>query len=291
MGALQRLRFGFSPCPNDTFAFHAAVHGGAAAHGMELTPHLADIEALNERAVFGADPWEVTKLSLPALARAAERYVALPSGAALGFGVGPLVVQRAGAGRASLADLADARVAVPGVHTTAFLLLSSLGPAPREVVPMRFDRILAAVANGEVDAGLVIHESRFTYQASGLSKLADLGELWEARTGGPLPLGIIAARRDLPQATLAAIAAVLRESVLAARRDPAASAAYVRAHAQEMDPEVCARHIELYVNDYSVDLGALGRAAIERLVADGRARGVLPPGPDVLMPAEPTEER
>lgn len=287
MAALQRLRFGFSPCPNDTFAFHAAVHGGAAAHGLELLPELADIEALNERAVAGPDRLEVTKLSLPALARAAAHYAVLPSGAALGFGVGPLVVQRQGAARRSLADLGDAVVAVPGVHTTAYLLLRSLGPAPRQVVPMRFDRILAAVATGEVDAGLVIHECRFTYRASGLECLADLGELWERHTGGPLPLGVIAARRDLPRTTFAALGAALRASVLAARQDPGASAAYVRAHAQELDAAVQAQHIALYVNEHTVDLGDLGRAAIERLVADGRSRGVLPPGPSVFAaPAE-----
>lgn len=283
MAALQRLRFGFSPCPNDTFAFHAAVHGGAAAHGLELLPQLADIEALNERAVAGPDRLEVTKVSLPALARAAAHYAVLPSGAALGFGVGPLVVQRPGGARRSLADLGDAVVAVPGLHTTAFLLLAALGPSPRQVVPMRFDRILAAVARGEVDAGLVIHESRFTYRASGLECLADLGELWERRTGGPLPLGVIAARRDLPRATFAALGAALRASVLAARQDPGASAEYVRAHAQELDAQVCAQHIALYVNDYTVDLGALGRTAVEQLVADGRRRGVLPPGPPVFL--------
>lgn len=276
------LTFGFSPCPNDTFAFHRAVHGGAAAHGLQLQPHLEDIEALNRRAVAGPEAFDVTKLSIPALARVLDRYAALPSGAALGFGCGPLVVRREDSPLRSLQDLGDARVAIPGEHTTAWLLLRSLGPAPREVVPMRFDAIMAAVEDGAVDAGLVIHEGRFTYAARGLAQLADLGELWEQQTGGPLPLAVIAARRDLDAATFTRVGATLRDSVFAARSDPAASRDYVRAHAQELDDAVCAQHIALYVNDYSVDLGEVGRRAVEELVARGRAAGVLPPGPAVF---------
>ena len=276
------LTFGFSPCPNDTFAFHRAVHGGAAAHGLRLLPELHDIEALNRRAVAGEDPFAVTKLSIPALAQVADRYAALPSGAALGFGCGPLVVRRADSPLRSLQDLAGARVAIPGVHTTAWLLLRSLGGAPLESVPMRFDAIMDAVECGAVDAGLVIHEGRFTYAARGLEQIADLGALWEQWTGGPLPLAVIAARRDLDGDTFAHLGAALRDSVLHARQRPLASRDYVRAHAQELDDEVCARHIALYVNDYSVDLGAVGRRAVEELVARGRAAGVLPPGPSVF---------
>ena len=278
MSGLRRLRFGFSPCPNDTFAFWAAVHGKVPAT-FALEPVLADIEALNERAVARRDPLPVTKLSLPALAAVVDDYAVLPSGAALGFGCGPLVVCRDGAPLRSLADLAGARVAIPGRHTTAFLLLSTLSPAPpREVVAMRFEQVMPAIARGDCDAGLVIHESRFTYRDHGLRELADLGVLWERATGGPLPLGVIAARRDVPRDVFREVSAVLRASVELARREPAMPAAFVQAHAQELSADVQRRHIELYVNDFTVDLGAIGRAAIEALMARGRAAGLLPAG-------------
>lgn len=280
MSADRRLRFGFSPCPNDTFAFWGAVHGAVSNPlQLELQPELLDIEALNERAVAGRDPLPVTKLSLPALARVLDRYAVLPSGSALGFGCGPLVVCRDDAPWRTLADLGGARVAIPGRHTTAFLLLSSLSPRPpREVVPMRFEQVMPAVARGDCDAGLVIHESRFTYRQHGLREVADLGVLWEQATGGPLPLGVIAARRDLPGPVFRALGELLRASVQLARREPERPRAYVSAHSQELASEVCDRHIALYVNDHTVELGATGRAAIERLLARGRAVGLLPPG-------------
>lgn len=276
----RRLRFGFSPCPNDTFAFWAAVHGQVSI-GPDLVPELADIEALNRRAIEGGEPApEVTKLSLPALAAVLDRYAVLPSGAALGFGNGPLVVCREGAALQRLADLEHARVAIPGRHTTAYLLLSALAPTPpSQIVAMRFDRILAAVAAGECDAGLVIHESRFTYRQHGLRALCDLGELWERRTGGPLPLGVIAARRDLPAADFAAVGERLAASVRLAQAQPERPWPYVRRHAQELSDDVCRAHIDLYVNSFTVELGSRGRAAIVELLHQGRAAGLLPPGP------------
>ncbi len=273
----HRLRFGFSPCPNDTFAFWAAVHG-AVPSPLVLEPELADIETLNERALAGRDELPVTKLSLPALARVLDRYAVLPAGAALGFGCGPLVVCRAQARWRALDDLADARVAIPGRNTTAHLLLALLGPAAREVVPMRFDQVMPAVARGECDAGVVIHESRFTYRDHGLREVADLGAAWERATGGPLPLGVIAARRDLPAATFRELGDVLRRSVEIARADPHRPRAFVRAHAGELDDAVQQRHVALYVGDFTVDLGDVGRAAIAALLARGRAAGLLPPG-------------
>ena len=269
------LRFGFSPCPNDTFAFWAAVHGEVDG-GAPLEPVMADIEALNERAVRGDDPLEVTKLSLPALARCVDDYAVLGSGAALGFGVGPLVVARDP--ELSLERLADARVAVPGRHTTAFLLMSSLLPAPREVVAMRFDEVMPAVESGACDAGLVIHESRFTFGAHGLRELCDLGVLWEQETGGPLPLGVIAARRDLDPAVHEEVERSLRASVRFARAHPERPRPWIRSHAQEMADDVCDRHIALYVNDFSVDLGDVGRGAVDELLRRGREAGLLPAG-------------
>lgn len=274
-----RLAFGFSPCPNDTFAFWGAVHG-AVASAIGLDPVLADIETLNERAIAGRDPLPVTKLSIPALARAVERYVALPAGAALGHGCGPLVVCREDSPLRGVDDLAGARVAIPGRATTAFLLLASLAPGlAAECVAMRFDRVMPAVAAGEFDAGLVIHESRFTYHEHGLRQLADLGELWERATGGPLPLAVIAARRDLGWHIRRAIAETVRASVALARAEPHRPRAFVRAHARETADDVCDRHIALYVNAFSEELGQVGRRAIEAMLARGRAAGLLPPGP------------
>lgn len=275
----MRLGFGFSPCPNDTFAFWSAVHGVDRAPGLELEPVLADIETLNERAIVGPAPLPVTKLSLPALARVADRYAVLPAGAALGFGCGPLVVCRDDAPLRSLADLAAARVAIPGRFTTAYLLCASFAPPPRACVAMPFHRVMQAVADRECDAGLVIHEGRFTYRAHGLRELADLGTLWEAATGGPLPLGVIAARRDLDAPVFAALGDLLRRSVATARRAPERPRDWVRAHAQELDEAVCARHIGLYVNAFTEDLGAPGRRAIELLLQRGRSLGLLPAGP------------
>jgi 1,4-dihydroxy-6-naphthoate synthase len=166
-----------------------------------------------------------------------------------------------------LAELAGRRVAIPGALTTANLLLSIFGPAELSRVPMRFDRIMPAVAAGAVDAGLIIHESRFTYPQHGLVEMADLGRVWEAATGLPLPLGVICASRALPAARIDAIESALRASVKAAFADPSASRDFVRAHAQEMTDDVCAQHIALYVGDFSADLGDEGRAAIEQLLA------------------------
>lgn len=279
------LTLGFSPCPNDTFMFDALVHGRVEAAGLRFAVELDDIEVLNRRAL-GLDPrppLAITKVSVGALGRLTDRYTVLDAGAALGRGCGPLVLRRGDDERyATLHDLAGARVAIPGEATTANLLLRLLGPAAIERVTLRFDRIMPALVAGEVDAGLVIHESRFTYPDHGLAEVADLGVLWEARTGLPLPLGVIVADRELPAATLAAVEAGLRASVEAAWAEPAHSWPYVRAHAQELDEDVCRQHIALYVNALSATLGDEGRRAIEALVQRMREVGVMPadaPGP------------
>jgi 1,4-dihydroxy-6-naphthoate synthase len=188
------------------------------------------------------------------------------------------VVCRADAPLRSADDLAGARVAIPGRSTTAFLLLSSLLPPPRECVAMRFDCIMAAVASGECDAGLVIHEGRFTHREHGLRELCDLGVLWQRATGGPLPLGVIAARRELGAATLRRLGEPLRASVRLARAEPERPRAWVRQHAQELADDVQDRHIALYVNDFTEDLGDVGRAAIDELLRRGRTAGLLPAG-------------
>lgn len=261
---MRELTFGYSPCPNDTFAFHALAFGLVDAP-FRVRPVLLDIEELNRRAHAGA--FDLTKLSVGAFAGVGDRYRLLRSGAALGEGVGPLVVTRAPS--PSLADAVRGRVAIPGRETTAYRLLRLAAPTLGEVVEMRYDRILRAVAAGEVGAGLIIHESRFTYQEHGLAKAADLGDWWERETGLPVPLAGICARRDLDEATAAAAERALRDSVQYAFDHPEASREYVQAHAQEMSPEVQAQHIALYVNRYSLDVGDAGLRAIERLVGAG----------------------
>lgn len=256
---MPTLTFGFSPCPNDTFAFHALVHGLVDAP-FAVQPVLLDIEELNRRAHDGA--FDLTKLSVGAFAGVGDRYRLLRSGAALGHGVGPLVVAREAR---SLDEAVRGRVAIPGRETTAFRLLGLAAPSLGEVVEVRYDRILAAVRDGDVDAGLIIHESRFTYQDHGLVKIVDLGDWWEAHTGLPVPLAGICARADLDPAVAAAAEAAIRASVAHAFAHPEASRAYVRAHSQEMSDAVCDQHIRLYVNEHSLDIGDEGLAAIGRL--------------------------
>jgi 1,4-dihydroxy-6-naphthoate synthase len=258
-----RLRFGFTPCPNDAFAFHALVHGLVPAP-FDIEPVLLDIEELNRRAA-GAE-LELTKLSFGAAAAAGDRYRLLRSGAALGRGVGPLVVAHEAG---SLADAAAGRIAVPGRETTAFLLLRLAVSALGEVVELRYDRILDSVVAGEVDAGLIIHESRFTYHEQGLVAVADLGEWWEGETGLPVPLAGIFARSNLEPGLVDEVEAAIRASVEYAFAYPEASRDYVRSLAHELSDDVCAAHIALYVNEHSVDIGDEGLAAIDRLL--GRA--------------------
>ena len=257
---MRELTFGYSPCPNDTFAFHALTYGLVDAP-FRVRPVLLDIEELNRRAHDGT--FDLTKLSVGAFAGVGDRYRLLRSGAALGEGVGPLVVTRT---PMALADAVRGRVAIPGRETTAYRLLRLAAPALRDVVEMRYDRILRAVADGEVDAGLIIHESRFTWQEHGLAKAADLGDWWEHETGLPVPLAGICARSDLDDGTVAAAERAIRASVQYAFDHPEASREYVQANAQEMSADVQARHIALYVNAYSLDVGDEGLRAIERLV-------------------------
>jgi len=258
---MRELTFGYSPCPNDTFAFHALSHGLIDA-SFRIRPVLLDIEELNQRARTGE--FDLTKLSVGAFAGVGDRYRMLRSGAALGHGVGPLVVARTAR---SLDDAARGRMAIPGRETTAYRLLRLAAPQLQKVIEMRYDRILEAVSSGEVHAGLIIHESRFTYAEHGLVKVVDLGEWWEHDTGLPVPLAGICARNDLDEDTFTEVERAIRASVQWAFDHPDASRDYVRAHAQEMSDEVCAAHIALYVNEHSLDVGDDALRAIARLVA------------------------
>ncbi|MCW2927541.1 MAG: hypothetical protein JWM86_1509 [Thermoleophilia bacterium] len=262
MTPLDTLSFGFSPCPNDTFAFHALVHG-LVDEPLRVEPVMADIEELNRRAHDGE--LELTKLSIGALAQLRDTYVPLRAGAALGRGVGPLVVARE---ELTLEQAAAGPIAIPGRDTTAFLLLRlAAADALGETVELRYDDILGAVERGDVRAGLVIHESRFTYADHGLLRVADMGAWWEQRTGMPTPLATICARVDVAEELRELASRALRASVQHAFDHPAASASFVAEHAQEMSADVCRQHIELYVNDFTLDLGTEGTRALDELLA------------------------
>ncbi len=274
MAGVSALTLGFSPCPNDTFIFHALVHGlidGAPAVDVRF----ADIDVLNQLAAQEA--LDIVKVSYGALPWLLDDYALLDSGGALGRGCGPLVLT---GGLRPAAELEGARVVVPGERTTAYLLLrlwsaaQSLRFASVDVLP--FEQIMPAVRDGRYDAGLVIHESRFTYPSYGLHAITDLGEWWEQTTGLPIPLGAILARRSLGEARIASIDAAIRASVEYAWADPAASRDYVMAHSQEMDPAVADMHIALYVNEFTRSLGEEGRAAVQELLGRAAEAGLTP---------------
>lgn len=268
------MKIAFSPCPNDTFVFHALVHG-LVPGAPEFDVTFADIDITNGLAASGQGP-DVLKISFAALPWALEEYALLPCGGALGRGCGPLVLTAGGI--AGPQDLSGRKVAVPSERSTAYLLFRLWAAAHipggiGEIVVMPFDEIMPAVQNGTIDAGLVIHEARFTYPAYGLHLLADLGNWWETDTGLPIPLGAIIARRSLdPEA----LSGWIRESVRYAWQHPEASAEYVRSHAQEMAPEVTEAHIGLYVNDFTEDLGADGYAAVHALLDRAAREGIVP---------------
>lgn len=253
----MKLSLGLSPCPNDTFIFDALVNGAIDTGGLRFDPVLEDVETLNEWALEGR--LDVTKLSYGVLPLVSREYVLLESGGALGRGVGPLLVTSAGHGTF---DPAADRVALPGEHTTAHLLFSFAYPGARRKEFRIFSDIEAAVRSGEVEAGVLIHEGRFTYAAKGLVKQLDLGEHWESRTGSPIPLGGIVARRSLGAPLAREIERLVRASVDHARRGYPRLGDFVRRHAQEMDEQVMRQHVDLYVNDFSVALGAAGRRSV-----------------------------
>lgn len=280
---MTQLSLGFSPCPNDTFIFHAIVSGKISIPGIELHPRMEDVETLNRLALAGSI--DVTKVSYGAVPHLLDEYALLRSGGALGRGCGPLLV-----GRSDMDPerLSTGIIAIPGRLTTANLLLRLYQPDLPEGREIVYSDIMPAVARGDVDAGLIIHESRFTYPRHGLVRLVDLGEWWEAETGSPIPLGGIIARRSLGEGAIEAIESAIRESVEHAFRDPSASAAYVAEHAQEMDPEVMRQHIDLYVNDFSRDVGPEGEKAIEELL---RRSASINPSTSAPPPCDPSMSR
>ncbi|MFC5722515.1 1,4-dihydroxy-6-naphthoate synthase [Streptomyces gamaensis] len=276
------LKIAYSPCPNDTFVFDAWAHGRVpGAPALDVT--FADIDVTNGMAERGE--FDVLKVSYAVLPWVLDEYALLPCGGALGRGCGPLVLSREQAGPK---DLAGRTVAVPSERSTAYLLFRLWAAAEvpggvGKVVVLPFHEIMPAVRDGRVDAGLVIHEARFTYGQYGLTCVADMGEHWELTTGLPIPLGAIIAKRSLGAATLRRLADAARTSVRMAWDDPEASRPYVLEHAQEMDPAVADAHIGLYVNEFTADLGEDGYAAVRGLLTRAAAEGLVPPlGPDAL---------
>lgn len=267
-----QLTLGFSPCPNDTFMFYPLVHNIIDTGGVAYTERLEDVETLNQLALKGE--LDVSKISYHALGHLRDEYALLRSGSALGRGCGPLLVA---CGGLDLTELSGKTIAVPGRYTTALLLLRLFDSTLTNFIVMPFSEIMDAVLSGNADAGLIIHESRFTYQGYGLHKLLDLGEWWEGETGLPIPLGGIVARRSLGTETIAAVERALKSGVEFARLHPDQAAHYIGEHAQEMSAEVCAAHIGLYVNDFSSDLGDEGIRAIECLLQRAEQSGIIPP--------------
>lgn len=257
---MQELTLGYSPCPNDTFIFYA-LSQGLIDLPFRLNIMLADVEMLNQQLKQGA--LDISKLSTGAVLQILDKYWLLRSGGAIGRGCGPLIVAKH---PVKMEELRDARIAVPGMMTTAHLLLRLNGIHRGPCIPMQFDHIMPAVSSGRVDAGVIIHEGRFTFPSYGLRMLLDLGRWWEQETGLPLPLGAIAIRRDLGPDVAKAVEAAIRESLLYSRANTDEAMPYIRQHAQEIEPEVIERHIATFVNEFSIDAGKEGEKAMQSLL-------------------------
>ena len=266
----MKISLAFSPCPNDTFIFDAMVHQKIDTFGIEYECHFADVEALNQAAF--QNQYDITKLSYHAFAYVAENYQLLNSGSALGNNCGPLLIAKT---PIPFEKVPACKIAIPGKYTTANLLLSLAFPKAKKKEELIFSEIENAVVNSKVDCGLIIHENRFTYQDRGLHKIIDLGEFWESNYKVPIPLGGIAVKRNLPKELKEKIDDTLKRSVQYAFDNPEESNDFVRQHAQEMDIAVMKQHIELYVNEYSIDLGTAGRDAIINLYTNAAEHQII----------------
>lgn len=306
----MKLTLGFSPCPNDTFIFDALIHHKIDTEGLTFEVFFDDVETLNQKAMRAE--LDITKLSFHAFAYVTENYVLLDSGSALGFGVGPLLIssqQSAVSGQQSdisnevsgigyqvsgircqasntfhlqpstfhLPPISGLKIGIPGKYTTANFLLSLAYPDAKNKTEMLFSEIEQALIDGQIDLGLIIHENRFTYQEKGLHKVIDLGEYWEQLTGSAIPLGGIIVKRTLPDEVKLKVNRVLRRSVEYAFANPKSGIEFIRQHSQEMSEEVMYKHIELYVNKYSVELGEEGRKAVTLLFNTANEHSIIPP--------------
>lgn len=268
----MKVNLSFSPCPNDTFIFDAMLHHKIDTEGLEFAVDMQDVEQLNRKALKGEA--DVIKVSFHAFAFLTDHYELLHSGSALGKGCGPLLISKKPL--IDLSSLANKKIAIPGNLTTANFLLNLALPQATNKVEMIFSAIEGAVLTGAVDAGLIIHENRFTYMEKGLLKIIDLGEYWENLTGAPIPLGGIAVKRALPSAIKHKINRILENSVAFAFNNPLSGIDFIRSHSQEMDEKVLFEHINLYVNNYSLNLGKEGKRAIEILFNKAVEKKLIP---------------
>lgn len=279
----MKLTLGFSPCPNDTFIFDALIHHKIDTEGLDFEVEYHDVETLNQKAFRGE--LDITKLSYHAFAYAVEDYELLDAGSALGFGVGPLLITKnpllaqqlsSFAGQELPAEYYNLKVAIPGQYTTANFLLGLAFPQLKNKEIMVFSDIESALLLGNIDLGLIIHENRFTYQEKGLHKVVDLGDYWEKTTESPIPLGGIVIRRDIAPDLKEKVNRLIRKSVEYAFANPKSGIDYIRSHAQEMEESVMYRHIELYVNQYSIDLGEVGKKAIRSMFDKAQELNIVP---------------
>jgi 1,4-dihydroxy-6-naphthoate synthase len=271
----MKLSLGFSPCPNDTFIFDAIIHHKIDTEGLEFEVFYDDVETLNQKAFRGE--LDITKLSYHAFAYVADKYVLLDSGSALGYGVGPMLISDLEISISDLENNPDYRIGIPGKYTTANFLLGLAFPNAKNKVELVFSDIENAVLEGRVDVGLIIHENRFTYQDKGLKKIIDLGDYWEKQTGCAIPLGGIVANRNLALDVQHKVNRVLKKSVEFAFANPKSGLEFIRSHAQEMSEEVMYKHIDLYVNKYSVELGEEGRKAIKLMFDTATQKHIIQP--------------
>lgn len=268
---MKTLLLGYSPCPNDTFIFYGLVHGKIDTGGIDFTEVLFDVETLNQMALKGE--LDISKVSYSAFGNLRDNYCLLRSGSAMGRGCGPLVVA---AKDYTMEDLKGKRIAIPGKLTTAYLLLQLYDPSfKKNIVEMPFSRIMRAVKNGEVDAGLIIHEGRFTYPFYELKNVMDLGEWWENETGLPIPLGGIIAQRSLGNDLINRIDELIKQSIIYGMGHREEPVSYIKKHSQELDDSVIAEHINLYVNDYSIDVREDGVIAIKELFKIAEEKGII----------------
>lgn len=274
----MKLTLGFSPCPNDTFIFDALIHHKIDTEGLEFEVYYDDVETLNQKALRGE--LNITKLSFHAFAYVANRYALLDAGSALGFGVGPLLISKKhfdGDAAAQLqAPNSELKIGIPGKYTTANFLLGIAYPELQNKQELVFSEIESALLDEKIDLGLIIHENRFTYQDKGLNKIVDLGDYWEKLTGCAIPLGGIVINRNLDRDVQLKVNRLIRQSVEYAFAHPKSSIDFIREHAQAMEESVMYKHIELYVNKYSINLGEEGRKAVDTLFKLAQERGIIP---------------
>lgn len=267
----MKLKIGFSPCPNDTFIFDALVHHKIDTEGLDFEVYLGDVEALNNKAFNGE--LDITKISYHAYGYLTDDYVLLNAGSALGKGCGPILIRHQDF---KTSDFKTLKIAIPGKYTTANFLLSIAHPEAQNKIEMLFSDIENAVIKGEVDAGLIIHENRFTYLDKGLEKIIDLGEYWENTTGYLIPLGGIIIKRIIPSETIQKVNRVLRKSIEYAFANPDSPLNYMKENSQEMDKDVMMQHVELYVNKYSIDLGVEGKDSITLMFNLAQEKEIIP---------------